>query len=148
MLQPPFSVSRFISAIMVAYFWGQLIMMAIPEDEIYGINWNHLQWLIPLGVGMGRLNLKTTKKNEIISAFIENSFIFYFVGVTVVGNIGREKGKPWIPIAVAYISYLVRYQIYDENVWFTLMVFSSATAFDSYAKEWRRERPKKRSLLK
>ncbi|KAG5890041.1 hypothetical protein JTB14_021063 [Gonioctena quinquepunctata] len=52
--KPPFSTSRFISAIMVGYLWGQLIMLAIPEDDFGGINWNRMfHWFIPLAVALG-----------------------------------------------------------------------------------------------
>lgn len=40
---------------MVGYLWGQIIMLAIPESEIAGINWNtYFHWFIPLGVGLGK----------------------------------------------------------------------------------------------
>lgn len=40
---------------MVGYLWGQLIMLAIPEDEVAGINWNfYLHWFIPLAVAFGK----------------------------------------------------------------------------------------------
>ncbi|KAJ8982793.1 hypothetical protein NQ317_018494 [Molorchus minor] len=120
--KPPFSSSRFISAIMVSYLWGQLIMLAIPEDELGGINWNRIfHWFIPLAVGLG---------------------------VWVVGNIGREKGKPWIAIAVSYLTYMSRWYFFDENVWLTLMVFSAALAFDTFSKSWRRTPNRKKSFVR
>lgn len=40
---------------MVGYLWGQIVMLAIPEEEVAGINWNPLlHWFIPLAVGLGR----------------------------------------------------------------------------------------------
>ncbi|XP_018569722.1 dnaJ homolog subfamily C member 22 [Anoplophora glabripennis] len=120
--KPPFSSSRFISAIMVSYFWGQLIMLAIPEDEIGGINWNSIfHWFIPLAVALG---------------------------VWVVGNIGREQGKPWLTILVSYLTYLARWYYFDENIWLTLMVFCSGLTFDTFSKEWRRTPKKKKSFTK
>lgn len=117
--KPPFSTSRFISAMMISYFWGQLVNMAIPEDEFLDINWRFLHWLIPLAVALG---------------------------TWIVGNTGREQGSPWITIAVTYVSYLVRFYIYDESIWFSILVLCSALAFDTCSKEWRRTPPKRRSL--
>ncbi|KAJ8924741.1 hypothetical protein NQ315_000894 [Exocentrus adspersus] len=120
--KPPFSTSRFISAITVSYMWGQLIMLAIPEEEIGGINWNSIfHWFIPLAVALG---------------------------VWVVGNIGREQGKPWLTIAVSYLTYLSRWYFFDENIWLTLMVFSAGLTFDTFSKEWRRTPKKKKSLTR
>lgn len=64
----------------------------------------------------------------------------------VTGNIGREKGSPWLTILVAYLTYSARWYFMDENVWLTIMVFSSALAFDSFSKQWNRQPRKKRSL--
>lgn len=117
--KPPFSTSRFISAIMVGYLWGQLVMLAIPEDEVAGINWNYLHWLIPLAVALG---------------------------VWIVGNIGREQGKPWLTIAVTYATYTSRWYFFDESIWLTLMVFCAGLTFDSFSKHWRRTPRKKRNF--
>lgn len=74
--QPPFSSSRFISAIMVGYLWGQLIMLAIPENEVAGINWNfYLHWLIPLAVGLGIYAEKIELNMSKISFFEESGYI-------------------------------------------------------------------------
>lgn len=51
--KPPFSMIRFSGAFMVAYLFGQLIMIAIPEYDFGGINWSFLHWLIPFGVSLG-----------------------------------------------------------------------------------------------
>ncbi|KAL1517312.1 hypothetical protein ABEB36_001092 [Hypothenemus hampei] len=120
--KPPFSASRFISAVMVGYLWGQLILLAIPQNEIGGVNWNtYFHWFIPLAVALG---------------------------VWVVGNIGREQGKPWLSIAVSYISYISRWYFYDEGVWLSIMMFSTAITFDTFSKEWRRTPKEKRSFWK
>lgn len=119
--KPPFSTSRFISAIMVGYLWGQLIMISIPEEEFGGVDWRFLQWLIPAAVA---------------------------TGIWIVGNIGRERGSPWFAAFVAYVTYFLRFYIYDESVWFTVMVFASALAFDGFSKQWRRKPREKKSLLK
>lgn len=51
--KPPFSMIRFSGAFMVAYLFGQMIMIAIPEHDFGGINWSFLHWLIPFGVSLG-----------------------------------------------------------------------------------------------
>lgn len=38
---------------MVGYFWGQLVMISVPEEEFGGIDWRFLQWLIPCAVAIG-----------------------------------------------------------------------------------------------
>ncbi|KAK9700536.1 DnaJ domain [Popillia japonica] len=118
--KPPFSISRFISAIMIGYLWGQLVMIAIPESPIANYELTFLHWFIPLGCS---------------------------IGVWVVGNIGRETGKPWIAIGSAYLAYLSRYLYYDESVWFSLMLVTSALAFDTFSKEWRPHKKEERSFM-
>lgn len=70
----------------------------------------------------------------------------YFTGVWTVGNVGREKGGFRWALVAAYLSYPLRYYLYDESIWFTLMVVCSAMAFDQFSKQWRREPPKKQKL--
>jgi DnaJ homolog subfamily C member 22 len=43
----------------------------------------------------------------------------------------------------AYLTYPIRYFVYDETYWFTAMVFVSAIVFDSFSKQWRRNPPKR-----
>ncbi|XP_022903352.1 dnaJ homolog subfamily C member 22 [Onthophagus taurus] len=119
--KPPFSISRFMSSLMISYLWGQLVMIAIPEDDFGGYNWQYLHWFIPLGASLG---------------------------VWIVGNIGREKGSPWYAIGGAYVGYLVRYIYFDESVWFSSMIVTSALAFDTFSKEWRKDPPKRKSFFK
>ncbi|CAG9765512.1 unnamed protein product [Ceutorhynchus assimilis] len=120
--KPPFSTSRFISALMVSYLWGQMVLLAIPEEEIYGINWNsYLHWFIPFGVALG---------------------------VWVVGNIGREQGKLWLTLVVSYLCYATRWYYYDENIWLTVMMFGTAFTFDTYSKEWRKTPKKKKPFYR
>lgn len=66
----------------------------------------------------------------------------------MVGNIGREKGVFWHCLLAAYLSYPIRYYIYDETYWMSTMLVISGMAFDYFSKEWRREAPKRRSLKK
>lgn len=75
-------------------------------------------------------------------------FILIFTGVWVVGNIGREQGSPWLTIFFSYLTYLLRWYVYDESIWFSIMVFTSALAFDFFSKQWRRKPHTKKSLYK
>ncbi|XP_063393174.1 dnaJ homolog subfamily C member 22 [Cydia fagiglandana] len=109
--KPPFSMNRFTGMLMVGYSWGQVMMHAVPPDEFYGINLRYLNILIPLAAS---------------------------IGVWTVGNIGRERGTLKWPLLAAYAAYPLRYYVYDETVWFTLMVLAACLAFDSFSKEWRR----------
>lgn len=72
---------------------------------------------------------------------------FCHAGVWTVGNIGREQGSLKWPVLAAYAAYPIRYYVYDETVWFTLMVIASSLAFDSFSKQWRRTRTK-RNIVK
>ena len=119
--KPEFSTIRFLGQIMMSYLFGQVVMIAVPEDEIMGINWRFLLWTVPF---------------------------FSAVGVWIVGNIGREKGVFWHCLLAAYIIYPLRYFVYDETYWFTGMVFGSALTFEQFSKQWRREPPKRHSKIR
>lgn len=119
--KPSFSINRFLGAFMISYIWGQVAMMAIPTEEVPGLNLVHLHWIIPL---------------------------FVALGVWTVGNIGREKGSLFPCLFVACFVYrIVRWRFFDESIWFTATVFCSAMAFDVFSKKWRLE-PKKRKSKK
>ncbi|XP_046977323.1 dnaJ homolog subfamily C member 22 [Vanessa cardui] len=119
--KPPFSMNRFTGMLMVGYSWGQMMMLAVPPDDFWGINFRYLNCLIPLVAALG---------------------------VWTVGNIGRERGSLKWPVLAAYAVYPLRYYIYDESVWFTLMVLASALAFDSFSKQWRRTPPKRTHVVR
>lgn len=119
--KPPHSTSRFISALMVGYLWGQLVMIAIPEEVVGGIDWNFIHWFIPFAVALG---------------------------VWVVGNIGREQGGIWPTIIVSYLSYVSRWYFYDISTWLTIVTFFAAMAFNWFSKEWRRKPRKPKSTTK
>ena len=119
--KPEFSTSRFLFAIMVAYLWGQLVMIAIPQENFGGIDWSYLHWFIPLGAALG---------------------------VWMVGNVGREMGNLLPCLVAAYVTYPLRYFVYDETYWMTAMIIASAMVFDHYSKEWRRDPPKRNTLKK
>ncbi|XP_066991069.2 dnaJ homolog subfamily C member 22 [Anabrus simplex] len=117
---PPFSLTRFSGMVIVAYLFGTVVMLAIPEEEVAGIDWNWLVILVPLACALG---------------------------VWAVGNIGRETGSIWWPLGAAYAVYPLRSYIADDSNWFTTMTFLAALAFDNKSKRWRRH-VKKRSLCR
>lgn len=69
-------------------------------------------------------------------------------GVWTVGNTGREQGCLWHCLIAAYIAYPIRYYVYDETYWMTIMLVISALTFESLSKQWRREPPKRHSAKK
>lgn len=119
--KPEFSTIRFLGQIMMSYLFGQVVMIAIPEDELWGINWRFLLWTVPF---------------------------FSALGVWLVGNIGREKGVLWHCLVAAYVIYPLRYFVYDETCWFTALVFGSALAFEQFSKQWRLDAPKRYSATR
>lgn len=56
-LQPPFSAVRFAAEAAVSYLWAELFNSAIPQDEVYGINFRHLLILIPAVIALGKDDL-------------------------------------------------------------------------------------------
>lgn len=69
-------------------------------------------------------------------------------GIYMVGNLGREKGVFWHCLLAAYITYPIRYIIYDESYWLSITLVVSALAFDHWSKEFDRAPRKRRSLKK
>lgn len=63
------------------------------------------------------------------------------------GNIGLEKGTPWVAIGAAYLAYFLRFYVYDDSIWFTGMVLSASLAFDTFSKGWGRKPRRKRSFF-
>ncbi|XP_001608046.1 dnaJ homolog subfamily C member 22 [Nasonia vitripennis] len=116
--KPPFGTVRFLGAIIVSYLFGQLVLLAIPEDEINGINFKPLIIFIPLAVAYG---------------------------TWLVGNVGREQGSIWLALIVSYLCYPTLYYIGDDSTWLGLMVLASTLTFDTFSKEWRLRRRQKRS---
>ncbi|KAL6442251.1 hypothetical protein ACFW04_002488 [Cataglyphis niger] len=119
--KPPFSTVRFIAETAVAYFWAELFNSAIPQEEIYGINFRHLLILIPAVIALG---------------------------VWIVGNIGREQGSIWVALVTAYVLYPTLYYIGDDSMWIFLMVIASSLSFDTFSKQWRLKPKKKRSFIR
>lgn len=84
-----------------------------------------------------------------ICYFLTNLCLYtYFLGAWFVGNIGRQKGSPWLAILAAYVAYQARWYIYDETMWLTIMSFAATLAFDTFSKEWNREPPKKHGFIR
>ncbi|XP_046411522.1 dnaJ homolog subfamily C member 22 [Neodiprion fabricii] len=119
--KPPFSTCRFIGGVVISYLWGELVYMAIPEDEVYGINFKPLMILIPAAVALG---------------------------VWVVGNVGREEGSIWVPLVAAYVCYPTLTYLGDDSTWMSAMVLTSALSFDTWSKRWRLKPKKKRGLVR
>ncbi|XP_071443846.1 dnaJ homolog subfamily C member 22 [Hetaerina americana] len=120
--KPPFSTNRFFGMVVVAYLWSSVVMLAIPDDEVAGINWHWLNIFAPLACALG---------------------------VWTVGNIGREMGSIWWALGTAYATYpLFQYLILDDSNWLTLMTFCSSLAFDLKSKQWRRTPSKKKPLCR
>ncbi|KAK0180855.1 hypothetical protein PV327_003192 [Microctonus hyperodae] len=119
--KPSSSTVRFIGQIITGYLWAELLWMAIPQDEVYGINFRPLIILIPAAIALG---------------------------VWVVGNVGREQGTIWAPLICSYGTYPTMYYISDDNVWLSVMVVAACLGFDTFSKQWRLKPRKKRSLSK
>ncbi|XP_046996856.1 dnaJ homolog subfamily C member 22 [Schistocerca americana] len=117
---PPFSLTRYTGMIIVAYVFTSVLMLAIPEEEVGGIDWNWLVVFVPLACALG---------------------------VWAVGNIGRQKGTIWWALAAAFAVYPFRTYFSDDSTWLTTMTFLSASAFDNKSKQWRRTH-KRRSLCR
>jgi len=116
---PPFSTMRFLGEILIGYFFGCMINMAVPKEEIVGFDLEWLKFLVPLGVALG---------------------------VWCVGNIGHEEGSFVWTLLAAYCSFPV-YLRYDGDISYTIMVMITAYVFDAN-KKWKRKISKKRHLLK
>ena len=118
--KPPFSTVRFAAENAVAYLWAELFRNAIPEDEIFGINFRHLLILTPLVIALG---------------------------VWTIGNIGREQGSIWFALCSAYLFYPTLSYIGDDTVWLSLMIVAASLSFDTFSKEWRLKPRRKRNLV-
>lgn len=116
--KPSFSTTRFLSAVVISYIYGNVAMIAIPEDAVGGWNVMHLHWIIPF---------------------------FMAVGVWIVGNVGQEKGTIKHCLIAAYLVYPIRFWVYDETYWSLATICASALAFETFSKQWRLEVPKRKS---
>ncbi|XP_022832733.1 dnaJ homolog subfamily C member 22 isoform X2 [Spodoptera litura] len=147
--KPPFSMNRFTGMLMVGYSWAQMTMFAIPPDSFWGINLRYLNLLIPVALGLDKARRQVVKgnkdkaKTEISVCDMDDSKAKP-EGVWTVGNIGNEEGSLKWPLLGAFAAYPIRYYVFDDSIWFTIMLLASACAFDSYSKRWRRT-PKKKT---
>lgn len=66
----------------------------------------------------------------------------------MVGNIGRQQGTIKHCLIVAYLVYPIRFFVYDETIWLSLVLTCSALAFDSWSKEHDKTTRPKRSWKK
>ncbi|KAL7296252.1 hypothetical protein TKK_0010488 [Trichogramma kaykai] len=119
--KPPYNWLRCTLACVLAYWFGQLVLLAIPKDEVNGMNFKPLMVLVPLAVSLG---------------------------IWLVGNIGRERGSLWQCTFAAYIFYPFLDYIGNEDYWLGLMIVSSTLVFNFFAKEWCTTKKPKRSLAK
>jgi len=82
---PRFTLVRFVGQLLIGYFYGSLVKLALPVEELSMVC---VDLLICLGITCG---------------------------VHLVGNIGREKGKFWNPFTLTLLSkFFVRYYLGDE----------------------------------
>jgi DnaJ family protein C protein 22 len=51
--KPNFSTIRFLGEIMVGYLFGTIAQIAVPEEEMAGINWKFMYWTIPFFTALG-----------------------------------------------------------------------------------------------
>lgn len=51
--KPDFSVVRYAFSFLVSYLYAQLILLVIPQEQIGGIDWGFLHWLVPLAGAIG-----------------------------------------------------------------------------------------------
>ncbi|KAJ6623372.1 DnaJ like subfamily C member 22, partial [Pseudolycoriella hygida] len=119
--KPPFSTNKFLAQIMISYLWCQVFLIAIPEEEFFGINFSYLHWLIPLVAALGVWN---------------------------VGNVGRQRGTIGKCLLAAYVVYPIRYVIYEESYWLSIVIVASTLAFENYSKEWRLTPRKQRGKIR
>jgi len=52
---------RFAAETAVAYLWAELFNSAVPQEEVYGINFRHLLLLIPAVIALGNNIIKRKK---------------------------------------------------------------------------------------
>lgn len=62
--KPDFSVVRYAFSFLVSYLYAQLILLVIPQEEVGGIDWGFLHWLVPLA---GAIGMHDTPSNQLPS---------------------------------------------------------------------------------
>lgn len=109
--KPPFSFARWIGQLIVGNVFGQLAMMSIPgPEDINGLDLLLLADLLaPAATALG---------------------------ITLVGNIGKEKGSIWWPLLGCYIITPFHIMGYTTYLLTTIL---GIVAFNMYSKSWRRQ---------
>lgn len=57
---------RFAAQAAVAYLWAELFNSAIPQEEVYGINFRYLLILVPAVIALGKNSIRKGKKVHFI----------------------------------------------------------------------------------
>lgn len=118
--RPPFSSTRFIGMVVIAYLWSTVLSIAIPDHQVADYNLQWLRIFIPFACALG---------------------------VWSVGNIGHQRGSIWWPLLTAYVSLILTY-VTDESTAFTLMILISSFAFDTFAKRWKPKQKHRPSFVR
>lgn len=45
------------SMVVVSYIWASVYMMAVPEDEVFGLNFRWLIYLSPVACALGKMTV-------------------------------------------------------------------------------------------
>lgn len=71
-----------------------------------------------------------------------------FLGIWLVGNIGREQGSIWVALAISYLTYPTLYYFDDSSTCIGCVAFCASLGFDHFSKEWRLKKKERRSYKK
>lgn len=134
--------------VIIAYLWSSVLWLAIPDEEVGGVNWRWLIVFVPLACALGMNEMTSIDYMLINLCFCIIVVMFVSVGVWTVGNIGREEGTIHWALFGAYATLPLYWLLEDDSTWYTLMTFVSALAFDTKSKQWRRKPKQQKSLLK
>lgn len=109
--KPGFSFARLGGQLIVGNIFGQLAMMFLPDPEdIGGVNLLLLSDLLAPAASA--------------------------LGVTLVGNIGKERGSIWWPLLGCYLMTPFHLYGYTSYIYTTI---AGIIAFNMFAKQWRRQ---------
>lgn len=118
--KPEYNSKRFLASVMVAFLFGQVFQIAIPEDIFGGIDWTILHWGVPF---------------------------FIALGIWTVGNIGREKGVLWHCLVTSYAICPVKYVLYDDTYTLLATAIGAGLIFDTFSKQWVLQPPRRRGKV-
>lgn len=109
---PQFSLNRFLGMLALGYSWGCLCLCAIPLEGVLDYDLRYANVFVPLAVALG---------------------------VWAVGNMDKqEEGGIFLPLVAAYACYPLRYVIYNDSTWVTIIAMSAGVVFECFGKTWRR----------